>query len=135
MTDNSNRLYIPTSYGPTIVSGRATTHQGDKIDNSTNYFNHTHFHFPAEHATSHQTTRVLANNAHNARAGKGLALLAFDGGVVGGLSDLYVLKRFMHKVAQAGGLHEPPKPCEFFDMISGTSIGGQVAHDNFGARH
>lgn len=58
--------------------------------------------------------------------GKGIALLSFDGGPFGGLSSLYVLKRFMERLAEIQGLPQAPKPCEFFDMITGLGVGGQV---------
>ncbi len=50
-------------------------------------------------------------------------LLALDGGGIRGLSTLMILEQLMEAV----NLDDPPKPCEFFDMIGGTSTGGQVA--------
>ena len=45
-----------------------------------------------------------------------------DGGGVRGLSELLILKRLMHRIhPQTKPL---PKPCEYFDAISGTSTGG-----------
>jgi patatin-like phospholipase/acyl hydrolase len=46
-----------------------------------------------------------------------LRLLCLDGGGVRGLSSLYILKQLMETI-------DSPKPCEFFDMIGGTSTGG-----------
>jgi patatin-like phospholipase/acyl hydrolase len=46
-----------------------------------------------------------------------LRLLCLDGGGVRGLSSLYILKQLMETIGV-------PKPCEFFDMIGGTSTGG-----------
>lgn len=51
---------------------------------------------------------------------EGLSLLSLDGGGVRGLSSLYILKELMEKI----DFDSPPKPCEFFDMICGTSTGG-----------
>lgn len=51
-----------------------------------------------------------------------LHLLALDGGGVRGLSSLIVLKQLMETVDP----DSPPKPCEYFDMIGGTSTGGFV---------
>lgn len=51
-----------------------------------------------------------------------LRLLALDGGGVRGLSALIILKKLMETVNQDA----PPKPCEYFDMIGGTSTGGYV---------
>lgn len=49
-----------------------------------------------------------------------LNLLSLDGGGVRGLSSLYVLQRLM----LAKDPENPPKPCDYFDMIGGTSTGG-----------
>jgi len=53
-----------------------------------------------------------------------LRLLCLDGGGVRGLASLYLLKQILSFVGN-------PKPHEFFDMIAGTSTGGQVysVHD------
>jgi patatin-like phospholipase/acyl hydrolase len=51
---------------------------------------------------------------------KNLRLLALDGGGVRGLSALMILQQLMETV-QPGA---PPKPCDYFDMIGGTSTGG-----------
>lgn len=50
-------------------------------------------------------------------------LLALDGGGVRGLSSLMILRRLMATVNQ----ETPPKPCDYFDMIGGTSTGGLIA--------
>jgi len=47
-------------------------------------------------------------------------LLALDGGGVRGLSALLLLEQLMEAV----NLDAPPKPCDYFDMIGGTSTGG-----------
>lgn len=52
-----------------------------------------------------------------------LRLLALDGGGVRGLSSLMILRRLMATVDPEGS----PKPCDYFDMISGTSTGGLIA--------
>ncbi|GIK05967.1 hypothetical protein Aspvir_010084 [Aspergillus viridinutans] len=54
---------------------------------------------------------------------KKLNLLSLDGGGIRGLSSLYVLKDMMEAIDQ----HHPPKPCDVFDMIGGTSAGGLIA--------
>lgn len=51
---------------------------------------------------------------------RNLQLLALDGGGVRGLSALIILKKLMETVDQRA----PPKPCDYFDMIGGTSTGG-----------
>src|SRR5277367_2576597 len=52
-----------------------------------------------------------------------LRLLALDGGGVRGLSMLQILKQLMNVVDP----ESPPKPCDYFDMIGGTSTGGLVS--------
>ena len=51
-----------------------------------------------------------------------LCLLSLDGGGVRGLSSLYILKLLMEQIDP----ESPPKPCQFFQMIGGTSTGGLV---------
>ncbi len=51
-----------------------------------------------------------------------LRLLALDGGGVRGLSSLQILKQLMDVIDP----ESPPKPCDYFDMIGGTSTGGFV---------
>ncbi|KAI9673080.1 MAG: hypothetical protein M1829_004394 [Trizodia sp. TS-e1964] len=53
----------------------------------------------------------------------GLRLLSLDGGGVRGLSALMVLEQLMHTINP----ENPPKPCDYFDMIGGTSTGGLIA--------
>lgn len=52
--------------------------------------------------------------------GSDLRLLALDGGGVRGLSALMILAQLMEAVDPDA----PPKPCDYFDMIGGTSTGG-----------
>lgn len=52
--------------------------------------------------------------------GTDLRLLALDGGGVRSLSALMILEQLMEAVDS----DEPPKPCDYFDMIGGTSTGG-----------
>ncbi|SPQ22632.1 1f99ae8a-4da0-4fc0-93be-a6c3ebe73771 [Thermothielavioides terrestris] len=54
-----------------------------------------------------------------------LRLLALDGGGVRGLSSLMILRRLMESVDPDADA--PPKPCDYFDMIGGTSTGGLIA--------
>jgi patatin-like phospholipase/acyl hydrolase len=56
----------------------------------------------------------------------GLYLLSLDGAGVRGLSTLYILKNIMDRLNHARRENNLPsvKPCEFFDLIGGTSIGG-----------
>ncbi|KAI4784180.1 phospholipase, patatin family protein [Aureobasidium sp. EXF-3400] len=52
-----------------------------------------------------------------------LNLLSLDGGGVRGLSSLYILQRIMDAIDP----DNPPKPCDCFDIIGGTSTGGLIA--------
>ncbi|TVY60674.1 Calcium-independent phospholipase A2-gamma [Lachnellula suecica] len=56
---------------------------------------------------------------------KELCLLALDGGGVRGLSSLYILKQLMESIDPEA--EKTPLPCEYFDMIGGTSTGGLIA--------
>jgi calcium-independent phospholipase A2-gamma len=49
-----------------------------------------------------------------------LRLLSLDGGGVRGLASLYMLWKILSLVGS-------PKPCDYFDMICGTSTGGLIA--------
>jgi patatin-like phospholipase/acyl hydrolase len=51
---------------------------------------------------------------------KDLRLLALDGGGLRGLSQLMILQQLMETIDP----DNPPKPCNYFDMIGGTSTGG-----------
>ena len=55
--------------------------------------------------------------------GNDIRLLALDGGGVRGLSSLMILQQLMRHVDP----ESPPKPCDYFDMIGGTSTGGLIA--------
>jgi patatin-like phospholipase/acyl hydrolase len=52
--------------------------------------------------------------------GNELRLLAIDGGGVRGLSSLMILQQLLSTIDQ----DSPPKPCDYFDLIGGTSTGG-----------
>ncbi|EEU36505.1 uncharacterized protein NECHADRAFT_81163 [Fusarium vanettenii 77-13-4] len=50
-------------------------------------------------------------------------LLSLDGGGVKGLSTLLILQELMERISR----ENPPRPCDVFDMIGGTSTGGLIA--------
>ncbi|KAF4964394.1 hypothetical protein FSARC_7659 [Fusarium sarcochroum] len=52
-----------------------------------------------------------------------LSLACSDGGGVRGLSSLYILRHLMKRIDS----RNPPKPCDYFDIIGGTSTGGLIA--------
>ena len=62
-----------------------------------------------------------------------LRLLSLDGGGVRELSSLYILKDLMRQIAREYTSSNPdapeisPRPCEYFDLIGGTSTGGLIA--------
>ena len=47
-----------------------------------------------------------------------------DGGGIRGLSELIVLREIMQRIQHDEGLETVPCPCEYFDLIGGTSTGG-----------
>jgi len=49
-------------------------------------------------------------------------LLSLDGGGIRGLSSLIILKHLMEQLDP----QNPPKPCDYFHLIGGTSTGGYV---------
>lgn len=49
-----------------------------------------------------------------------LTILLPDGGGIRGLSSLLILKHLMKRINK----DNPPRPCEYFDLIGGTSTGG-----------
>lgn len=55
---------------------------------------------------------------------KSYGLMTLDGGGVRGLSSLLILKDLMYHIQQQRNLKDLPRPCEYFDMICGTSTGG-----------
>ncbi|KAH8924582.1 FabD/lysophospholipase-like protein, partial [Atractiella rhizophila] len=61
---------------------------------------------------------------------KGLRILSIDNGGVCAFSCLYMLEAIMEQVADLlPGKPDPGtlRPCQFFDLICGTSTGGWIA--------
>ena len=59
-------------------------------------------------------------------------ILSFDGGGVRGLASLIILRGIMDNIHEEQIKHgatksTPPRPCEYFDLICGTSTGGLIA--------
>lgn len=50
---------------------------------------------------------------------RNLNLLSLDGGGVRGLSTLLILRHLMEAIDR----ENPPKPCEYFQLIGGTGSG------------
>ncbi|KAK8036718.1 FabD/lysophospholipase-like protein [Apiospora phragmitis] len=56
-----------------------------------------------------------------------LRILSLDGGGIRGKSSLLILENIMERVRESEGLDRVPRPCEYFDLIGGTSTGGIIA--------
>ncbi|KAL3476528.1 acyl transferase/acyl hydrolase/lysophospholipase [Aspergillus californicus] len=56
-------------------------------------------------------------------ADREINILSLDGGGVRALSTLHILKNIMEAIDR----ENPPKPCDFFDLIGGTGSGGLLA--------
>lgn len=56
-----------------------------------------------------------------------LSSLKSDGGGVRGLSELVIIEKLMVKIQEQSKAASPPKPCDVFDLICGTSTGGIIA--------
>ncbi|PBK88448.1 FabD/lysophospholipase-like protein [Armillaria gallica] len=54
-------------------------------------------------------------------------LLSLDGGGIRGVSELFILNETMKCIQLRKNLPITPKPCEYFDLIGGTSTGGLIA--------
>ena len=54
-------------------------------------------------------------------------ILSLDGGGVRGLSSLLILREIMEEMGRRTKAAETPLPCEYFDLIGGTSTGGLIA--------
>ena len=47
-----------------------------------------------------------------------------DGGGIRGLSELLILQEIMNRIKAQENLEDVPLPCDYFDLIGGTSTGG-----------
>jgi patatin-like phospholipase/acyl hydrolase len=54
-------------------------------------------------------------------------ILSIDGGGVRGLSTLLILREIMEEIGRRNDTEDTPLPCQYFEMIGGTSTGGWVA--------
>ncbi|KAI1778195.1 acyl transferase/acyl hydrolase/lysophospholipase [Hypoxylon cercidicola] len=54
-------------------------------------------------------------------------ILSLDGGGIRGISSLLILQGLMETIQRARNLDTVPRPCEYFDLIGGTSTGGIIA--------
>lgn len=51
-------------------------------------------------------------------------IVSTDGGGIRGISSLLILENIMERIRQERCLQTVPRPCEYFDLIGGTSTGG-----------
>ena len=58
--------------------------------------------------------------------------LWIDGGGIRGLSELLILEEIMKRIQHDEGLPTTPLPCDYFDLMGGTSTGGYVANLSLG---
>ncbi|KAI1460122.1 acyl transferase/acyl hydrolase/lysophospholipase [Annulohypoxylon moriforme] len=56
-----------------------------------------------------------------------LRIISLDGGGIRGKSSLLILENIMERIRKENHLDRVPKPCEYFDLIGGTSTGGVIA--------
>lgn len=56
-----------------------------------------------------------------------LRILCIDGGGIKGYTALLILRRIFRTISAEGQLANPPRPCDVFDLIAGTSTGGLIA--------
>ncbi|KAH8806707.1 hypothetical protein DL96DRAFT_1764564 [Flagelloscypha sp. PMI_526] len=59
--------------------------------------------------------------------GKGLRFLSFDGGGIRAISQALMVKEMMDRIEAKYQLSNPPRVCDYFDMICGSGFGGILA--------
>ncbi len=66
--------------------------------------------------------------AEPASSAASLRILCIDGGGIKGYTALLILRRILRTLAaEASDGSPPPRPCDIFDLIAGTSTGGIIA--------
>ncbi|KAJ7452606.1 hypothetical protein FB451DRAFT_1374060 [Mycena latifolia] len=58
---------------------------------------------------------------------KGVRVLSLDGGGAGALSELLILERIMYQVQATLPSDTAPAPCDYFEVIGGSGVGGIIA--------
>ena len=76
--------------------------------------------------TDRRPLRLLSLGELDRRLGPGILLTIADGGGIRGLATLYMLRSIMASVKNKTGqtTGDPLLPCDYFDLIAGTSTGG-----------
>ncbi|KAJ7448751.1 hypothetical protein FB451DRAFT_1375258 [Mycena latifolia] len=65
--------------------------------------------------------------SNNDATHKGVRVLSLDGGGAGVLSELLILQQMMYRVQATLGSDTTPAPCDYFEIIGGSGMGGIVA--------
>jgi hypothetical protein len=110
---------------------RATDDEDQTVPNEQDYFDKDGVDYfeddLSDHAVSHSAASGLSYTMSSGGRSEpkpldtaGLRLLSLDGGGVRGLFTLMILEQLMEAVNPGA----PSKPCDYFDMIGGTSTGG-----------
>ncbi|KAK8108100.1 acyl transferase/acyl hydrolase/lysophospholipase, partial [Apiospora kogelbergensis] len=75
----------------------------------------------------HRRYTKLISMASSNNPGPPLRVLSLDGGGIRGKSSLLILENIMERIRESKGLDLVPRPCEYFDLIGGTSTGGPTS--------
>ena len=77
----------------------------------------------------HDTNRTLVGKSRPQKDCRPLRILSLDGGGIRGLSELIILDKIFNAVNFRLDCKNvaPPRPCDYFDLICGTSTGGVIA--------
>jgi len=76
---------------------------------------------PGWGATLVGSSQAAADNNRRIR------ILCLDGGGIRGISALLILEKIMDRIKDRSGSPTTLRPCEYFDLIGGTSTGGIIA--------
>ncbi|KAF3179444.1 hypothetical protein TWF751_000297 [Orbilia oligospora] len=120
-------LANPTPTGTTVQSPKADTSISEVVlGNEKKIENQRYEEMVFEEEKEIQTLRSLISQfgPSSYPYEHPLRVLCLDGGGVRGLSSLLIVKQIMQQIAPNV---KNPRPCDYFDMISGTSTGGIIA--------
>ncbi|KAF3107678.1 hypothetical protein TWF594_007876 [Orbilia oligospora] len=120
-------LANPTPTGTTVQSPKADTSISEVVlGNEKKIENQRYEEMVFEEEKEIQTLRSLISQfgPSSYPYEHPLRVLCLDGGGVRGLSSLLIVKQIMQQIAPNV---RNPRPCDYFDMISGTSTGGIIA--------
>ncbi|KAJ5808734.1 hypothetical protein N7474_010003 [Penicillium riverlandense] len=69
----------------------------------------------------------MESQASTGDSSEPLRILSLDGGGIRGISSLLILEEIMQTIRKVRQLDQVPRPCDYFDLIGGTSTGGIIA--------